>query len=214
MNKLSFLLLLVATLSACSDKAEHPRKQQIVKLQLPDTPPPPPPPPKEQEKLQPKPDDKPPPPDAPKPVEAPQPQALKSDEAAGDGPGNGLTAGAVSTEYKDQQIGQGNTIGGVAPDNTVNKFAVNSFANATTRALNEFLVRDKDVKRLDYKVRVEVWLTPVGSLQRAELVGSTGDEQTDQALRTALARFPGTGSPPPASMPQPLRVMVSNRLMG
>lgn len=203
-----------ALLSACSDQAEPKRKQQVVKLQLPDAPPPPPPPPKEVEKLQPKPDDKPPPPDAPKPVEAPQPQALKSDEAAGDGPGNGLTSGAVSTDYSDQKIGQGTSIGGATPDTTVNKFAANAFANATTRALNEFLVRDKEVKRLDYKVRIEVWLTPAGGLQRAELVGSTGDEQTDQALRTALNRFPGTGSPPPASMPQPLRVMVSNRLMG
>jgi periplasmic protein TonB len=214
MKKLCALLMMAFALAACSDQAERPRKQQIVKLQLPDTPPPPPPPPKQEEKQPPKPEDKPQPQEAPKPVEAPQPQALKSDEAAGDGPGNGLTAGSVAQDYTDQKIGQGNTIGSAAPDNTANKFAVNAFANATTRALNEFLVRDKDVKRLDYRVRVEVWLTPAGTLQRAELVGSTGDEQTDQALRLALARFPGVSNPVPAAMPQPMRVLVSNRLMG
>jgi periplasmic protein TonB len=214
MNKLCALVLTALLVSACSDQAEKPRKQQVVKLQLPDSPPPPPPPPKQEEKLPPKPEDKPQPQDAPKPVEAPQAQALKSDEAAGDGPGNGLTAGSVVQEYTDQKIGQANTIGGTALDSTVNKFAVNSFANATTRALNEYLVRDKDVKRLDYRVRVEVWLTPSGSLQRAELVGSTGDEQTDEALRVALNRFPGVNTPLPVAMPQPMRVMVSNRLLG
>jgi periplasmic protein TonB len=213
MNHQQFFAVVAAAamLAACSDKPNPPRKQQVVKLQLPDAPPPPP---KQEEKQPPKPEDKPQPQEAPKPVEAPQAQALKSDEAAGDGPGNGLTAGSVAQDYTDQKIGQGNTIGSAAPENTANKFAVNAFANATTRALNEFLVRDKDVKRLDYRVRVEVWLAPDGGLQRADLVGSTGDEQTDQALRLALARFPGVNNPLPAAMPQPMRVLVSNRLMG
>ena len=82
------------------------------------------------------------------------------------------------------------------------------------RALNEFLARDRDVKRRDYRVRVELWLTPAGGLQRAELLGSTGDPDTDEALRAALARFPGTGAALPPKLPQPVRLLVSNRLMG
>lgn len=201
-------------LVACSDEPEKPpRRQQVVKL-LPDTPPPPPPPKPEDKPPPPKPEDKPQPQDAPKPVESPQPQALKSDEAAGDGPGNGLAAGTVTQDYANQPLGQGTTLGGPPAEDPAQRLALTGYANAATRALNEFLARDKDVKRRDYRVRVEIWLTPAGALQRAELVGSTGDPETDEALRAALARFPGTGTALPPKLPQPVRLLVSNRLMG
>jgi protein TonB len=207
--------LLAATLAlgACGDGPAPPRKAQMVKL-LPDTPPPPPPPPKPEDRPPPKPDDAPRPVDVPKPAEAPVQQALKSDEAAGDGPGNGLAAGAVSRDYTDQALGQSQVIGGGPAENLAGRLAANAFANAATRALNDYLSRDRAVKRLDYQVRVDLWLSPSGSLQRAELVGSSGDAQTDGALREALARFPGTGNPLPAQLPQPLRLRVTNRMLG
>ncbi|CAD5373523.1 Ferric siderophore transport system, periplasmic binding protein TonB [Rubrivivax sp. A210] len=200
-------------LAGCDNAPGKPRKQQMVKL-LPDTPPPPPPPPppKPEDKPPPKPEDKPQPQDAPKPQEQPQAQDLKNDEAAGEGPGNGMTQGTVNQDYKDGPTSQ--QVGGKPADAGPNRMAVNSFAQAATRSLNDYLARDKDVKRLDYQVRVDLWLTGAGSFQRAELVGSTGDPQTDQALRTALDRFPGTGQALPPRMPQPLRVLVSNRMMG
>ncbi len=211
------LVLLCAAalvLAGCDEKPRAKRKQQVVRL-LPDTPPPPPPPPRQEDRPPPRPDDKPQPRDAPKPVDAPAQQAaLKSDEAAGNGPGNGLTAGAVNKDYTDQKLGQGNTIGGAPAQDALTQLAATAYANAATRALNEFLVRDKSVKRHEYRVRVELWLTDSGGLRRAELLSSTGDEQTDQALREALGRFPGTGSPPPAKLPQPMRLQISNRMMG
>jgi len=212
-HALALLLLAALSLTACDSKPERPRKAQALKL-LPDTPPPPPPPPKSEDKPPPKPEDKPQPQEAPKPAEAPQPQTLKTDEAPGSGPGGGLSSGAVTQDYSDQKIGQGTTLGGGGADGAANRLALNSFGNATSRALNEYLVRDKAVKLRDYQVRVELWLSASGGLQRAELVDSTGDAQTDQALRAALNRFPGTTTAPPAKLPQPLRVMVSNRLMG
>jgi periplasmic protein TonB len=214
---LLLLLLTVAWLATgCSERPEKPRKPQMIKL-LPDTPPPPPPPPpKPEDRPPPKAQDKPQPQQAPKPVEAPA-QALKSDEAAGDGPGSGLAAGAVTQDYSDQKIGQGTVIGGSAAsvgDAGTNRLAANTFGNIASRELNEYLARDKDVKLRDYQVRVWLWLTPGGSLQRAQLVDSTGDAQTDEALRAAINRFPGTRNPPPPRLPQPLRVRVSNRLLG
>jgi protein TonB len=214
------LLATALLLAGCSDQPERPRKQQTVKL-LPDTPPPPPPPPKPEEKPPPKAEDKPQPQAAPKPVDTPQPQVLKSDEDPSQGQGDGRTAGPVKEDYVDQKQGtgvKGETVGTVrsaAPvESGASRMAANAYGNAASRALNDFLARDKAVKLRDYQVRVQLWLTATGSLQRAELVDSTGDPQTDEALRSALNRFPGTGNPPPARMPQPMRVLVSNRLIG
>ncbi len=207
------LVVLAASLVACSDEPQRPRKQQMVKL-LPDTPPPPPPPPKPEDRPPPKPEDKPQPQDAPKPVDAPAAAALKSDEAAGDGPGSGLTAGAVTRDYAGEKPGQATTIGGAPAENPATRLAAQTYANAATRALHEFLARDRDVKQRDYQVRVDLWLTPAGSLQRAELVGSSGDPETDRALRAALDRFPGAAVPLPPRMVLPMRLLVTNRMMG
>lgn len=186
---------------------------QTVKL-LPDTPPPPAPkpeekrpePPKEAKataQLQP-----------PKPAEVPpQPQALKSDEAAGDGPGGGLVAGAVSRDYTDQKIGS-NTIGGQGGDSGVSLAAAQAYAQALTRSLNDFLARDRELRRADYRARVLVWLSPQGTLQRVEIVEGSGDAPTDQTLRAAIGRFPGAATPPPERLPQPLRLQVTNRMIG
>lgn len=213
-STLAVAVLTALVLAGCGDQPDKPRKQQTLKL-LPDTPPPPPPPPKPEDKPPPKPESKPQQQDTPKPADVPpQPQALKTDEAPGAGPGGGLSSGPVTQDYNGQKIGQGAVIGGTPVDTGPNRLAANAFGNAASRALNEFLVRDKDVRLRDYKVRVQLWLTPTGGLQRAELIGSSGDAQTDEALRAALNRFPGTGNPPPANLPQPIRVLVSNRLLG
>lgn len=211
----ALMLVLAVGLAACSDQPDKPRRQQTLKL-LPDTPPPPPPPPKPEDKPPPRPEDKPQPQAAPKPVEAPpEPQQLKSDEAAGSGPGNGLAAGSVTQDYQGGPTGSGTTVGGgTATDGLATRLAANAFGSAATRALNDFLTRDREVKQHDYRVRIAVWFTPAGGVQRTELVDSTGNTTTDAALRAALQRFSGTGTPPPANLPQPLRVMVSNRLLG
>jgi protein TonB len=207
-------LALALSLSACDKEPTTQRKQQVVRL-LPDTPPPPPPPPKPEDRPPPsKAEDKPAPQDVPKPAETPQAQALKSDEAAGDGPGSGLVAGAVSQDYSGQRIGQATTAGTGAADNAVQRAAATAYANALTRALNEHLARDRDVKRLDYKVEVDLWLTQTGSVERLSLRGSTGDTATDNALRAAIGRYAGPGSPIPQRMPLPVRLQVSNRLLG
>lgn len=204
------LALALLGLAACDGAPERPRKVQTVRL-LPDTPPPPPPP-RQEDRPPPRPEAKPQPQDAPKPVEQPQAQALKEEGPAGNGPGNGLSAGTVTQDYTDQRIGT--AIGGSAPDSGIGRLTATSYGNATTRALNEFLTRERTLKQRDYQVRVELWLGADGALRRAQLVDSTGDGATDDALRAALDRFPGNAAPPPAGLPQPVRVRVSNRMMG
>ena len=210
-GKLGALLMLAAVASGCNDAPSRPRPAQTVKL-LPDTPPPPPP--KQEEKRpEPKREDK-PQAQAPqlKPQETPQAQALKTDEAPGQGAGSGLTSGTVTQDYAGGTPGAGQQVGG--GDGGANRLVANAYAAATTRALNDHLNRDKDLKQADYRLQVYVWLQSDGRLERAELVGSTGNTDLDTALRRALERFAGTRGPLPDRLPQPLRLQVSNRLMG
>jgi protein TonB len=212
--RLLLALLLAAAAAACDNAPPRPRGVQTVKL-LPDTAPPPPPK-IEEKRPEPKPEEKPQPQiTPPKPVDAPaQPQALKTDEQPGSGAGGGLVAGEVKQDYVDQKIGAATISGTIGREVGVDRLALNSFASATTRAINEFLARERELKRLDYRVNVNVWLRPGGALQRAELDGSTGDAETDAALRAALGRFPGVSQPLPDRLPQPIRLQVSNRMIG
>ncbi len=205
---LPLMLAMSVWLAACSDEPAKPRRQQVVKL-LPDTPPPPPPPPKPEDRPPPKPDDK--PQEVPKAADEPQAQALKTDEAPGEGAGSGLGSGTVKQDYRDGVIGGAPASG---PQFGGNRLAAATYANAATRAINDFLQREKGLRRADYRLQVHVWLQPDGRVQRAELVGSSGDSAVDGALRDALQRFPGTAAPPPERLPQPLRLQVSNRTMG
>lgn len=184
-------------------------KRQVAKISiLPDTPPPPPPPPKEEKKP-------PPPKEEPKQVMREEPvkqdvpkqdQQIKMEGTAGDGP-SAFGAGTVTQDYKGGTPGSGDGGG-------VNRLVMNSYANAATRALNDHLAREKELKQQNYKVNVNLWLNADGSLQRAELAGTTGNETVDGTMREALARFPGTGRSVPDKLPQPLRLLISNRMLG
>ncbi|MEY2840375.1 MAG: hypothetical protein RJB60_2674 [Pseudomonadota bacterium] len=189
------------------------QKRQTVKIAvLPDTPPPPPPPPKEEKKLEPKPgENKPQPQEQPKPAETPpEPQQLKMEGAAGDGP-SAFGAGAVNSEYKGGPIGNGSGAGGTVGD----RLASLSYGNASKRELNEFLNREADVRRAgDYKVPIGLWLRADGSVERLELLTSSGSTDTDELLRKALARFRGFKNPPPPGMAWPMRLQLTNRLTG
>ncbi len=205
-------VLLALGLAACGDSPPPERRMQTVKL-LPDTPPPPPPPPPKDKPPEPPKQDK-PQPQAPQNKPEPEQQAaLKSDEAPGTDAGSGLVSGNVTTDYTDQKIGDKPQIGGSGGDAT-SRLAAASFASSTTRALNEFLARESGLKRADYKAQVHLWLGQSGTLERVELVGSTGDSELDRQLKDAIRRFPGASAPPPQALQQPLRLLVTNRMLG
>jgi protein TonB len=186
--------------------------RQVTKISIiPDTPPPPPPPPKEEKRPEPK-ETKEVKVEQPKPVEAPPQQAeqLKMEGAAGDGP-SPFAAGSVANEYKGGDVGT--TVGG-APQVKSNRMQFAFFTSALQRHIQDELARNKDIKQLDYRVPVAIWLARDGSVQRAELAGSTGDDRTDAALTAALAQMRPFREAPPADMPQPVRLRISNRMTG
>ncbi|GMV55209.1 MAG: hypothetical protein AMXMBFR6_10140 [Betaproteobacteria bacterium] len=181
------------------------RKKPAQVLLLPTPAPPPPPPPKEERKPDPpKAEDK------PMPVE-PQPQAppqenepLKMEGPAGDGP-SPFASGPVTRDYGGGPTGSGPSSGGRA--------AYALFTHAMQRSLQEQLNRDRRIKRRDYRIDVRVWLAPAGGVERVELADSTGDAELDRALVAAL-RAASLREPPPAGLPQPVRLRVANRGAG
>lgn len=182
-------------------------KRQTVKIAvLPDAPPPPPPPPPEK-KIEPEVKDLKPQPqqeDQPKPLDkAPEPEQIKMEGAAGDGP-SAFGSGAVSKDYQIGDPGTG-TGGG-------NKMQFALFGGQVQRHVQSSLARNPKVKVGDYRVTVQVWVSPSGEL-RVELASSTGDEKSDEVLRQALAQLPPIQNVP-ASLPQPIRLRISNRMTG
>ena len=186
------------------------QRTQTVKIAvLPDTPPPPPP--KEEKKPEPKPEEsKPQPQEQPKPAEAPpEPQQLKMEGAAGDGP-SAFGAGSVNNDYKGGAVMTGGS-GGTLSD----KLAANSFGNAARRELNDYLNRDQALRRGgDYKLPVSLWVRADGSIERFQLDEASGNAELDARLRQTLAQFRGFRTPPPANVPQPIRLQVTNRMTG
>jgi protein TonB len=187
----------------------HEPKRQTVKIAvLPDTPPPPPPPPPKEKPPEPKEqENKPQPQEQQKPKEVQQePQQLKMDGPAGDGP-SAFAAGAVNSEYKGGEVGTGTGDGGGA-----NKMQFALFNSQLQRHVQSHLAKNSKAKLADYRVNVQVWVSPAGDL-RVELLSSTGDEKSDEALRLALTQLPPM-SAAPTTLPQPIRLRITNRMTG
>jgi outer membrane biosynthesis protein TonB len=197
---------------ALSGKSEKPRKAPKIALMTPPAPPPPPPPPPKFEK-------KPDPPkeqkemktEAPVPKQEPAPTPeLKMDGPAGDGP-SAFAAGRVTNEDL-SKIGTGKGTGtGVGGEKTGLFNPYNNYANLLKGEMQRQLARNESLRKRRYQVEARVWVTASGGLQRFELVGSTGDTDTDEAVQQALAALPGFTQGPPADMPQPIRLRIVTR---
>lgn len=176
-------------------------QRQVTKITvLPDTPPPPPPPPPKEQPKETK-DIK---QDQPKSVELPQEaQQLKMEGAAGDGP-SPFAAGAVSSDYIGGKVGDGSG-GGM-------QFAF--FSNALQRHIQDELARNRKIKLRDYRVTVKVWISADGTIRRAELADSTGNPDTDSAIRAALTDLGPMRTAVPENLPQPIKLRITNRMTG
>jgi len=183
-------------------------KPPKITLLTPPAPPPPPPPPPKFEK---KPD---PPkeqkemqvnqPVQPKVEQAPAPE-LKMDGPAGDGP-SGFASGNITSDDI-SRLGQGGKAGGA--QNLFSPYT--GYGNQLKGELQRILARNPALKRRRYVVEINVWVDTSGALKRYELTSGSGDSDTDEAINAALAALPGFSSPPPANMPQPIRLRITTR---
>ena len=192
--------------NAAGGSTSGPKRQTVKIAVLPDAPPPPPPPkpeklpePEKQELKQTMQQEQPKPQEAP-----PAPAQLKMDGPAGDGP-SAFAAGQVSAEYKGGEIGTGT--GGV------NKLQFALFTTQLQKHIQLQLAKNTAIKLGDYRVNVQVALSPSGDFQRVELLSSTGDSQVDEALQNALNHMAPMRDVP-ANLPQPVRLRITNRMTG
>ena len=86
------------------------------------------------------------------------------------------------------------------------------FNGQLQRHVQSALARNAKAKIADYRVNVQVWVSPAGEL-RIELLSSTGDEKSDEVLRQALGQLPPIANVP-ANLVQPIRLRITNRMTG
>ena len=190
-----------------------PRKKQAVQ-QISLLKPPPPPPPK--------PEQKPPEPQVkkeevkmPEPDKPPDPQPAQAEPPPGPdlgvdaaGAGNGDSFGLVGKPGGKDIT----TIGGGGGGTGRAEFAM--YANLIRHSLQEEFSRNRKLQGSDYRAIVRVWIGADGRIERFELVGSTGNPDTDSLIRTAMTGLPSLSEPPPANMPQPVRLRINSRGAG
>ncbi|KAG9584658.1 hypothetical protein KCV01_g14122, partial [Aureobasidium melanogenum] len=169
--------------------------------------PPPPPPPKEKPPEPRKTDEPKPveekPADVPqKPVDAPKP----SNDVAKQVTING-DAQAGSDAFN---IGAGSG-GGMVGSGGGTGTGTGSYDQYLGYAIQQAIQRDERVNRLVFDVRADIWLDANGKLTRAELVGTSGNTRTDEALLDTLRSMPRIDVAPPSSLRFPLRVAIRGK---
>ena len=185
------------------NKDKTPKTTSKISLITP-PPPPPPPPPKIEKK-----------PDPPKEIKEmktapaevkqapPQPSPeLKMEGAAGDGP-SAFAAGHVTSDDV-SKLGQGKTAG--EGSGMFNPFT--NYANLIKGDLQRYLRKNDELRTKHYTVDILLWVNARGEVKKAELIGSTGDKDTDSAISRGISNLPRFEQSPPASMPQPMRMRI------
>ncbi|KRB04350.1 TonB family protein [Lysobacter sp. Root690] len=176
-----------------TQKRMPPRITQVI---LP--PPPPPPPPPQPDKV----------PEEEKLVENTPFESIdppKDDSA--DPPGDPLTAdaGPGSNEFglTPGSGGGGTRIGGKGGGG--NPYA--GYAAMVQRNVQQYLQRDEKTRKGRYSATVAMWLDADGTIQRSQVIASTGKPELDRAIVAAL-QGRALPQPPPDQMPQPINLRI------
>jgi periplasmic protein TonB len=174
-------------------KAEPPKKlvQEVRIIRPPPPPPevePPPPPPPEEEVDLPKPD--------PTPSDEPAPGDQLGVDAAGTGAGDGF--GLVGRPGGRDLLASGGS-------------AFAWYGGLIKNQILDLLGDDKKARSGSYSVVVRLWVRHDGTVEKANLMGSTGNTERDLAISRALAQLTRVSQAPPADMPQPISLRIVSR---
>lgn len=143
----------------------------------------------------------------PKAADEPPPAQNLGVDAVGNGAGDSFGLEGRKGGRDITTIGEvGNGAGSRA------KFAF--FTNMVQAHLQEELSRNQKLRSADYKAMIRIWFGANGKVDRAELMGSTGNTDIDRTLTTALAEISPLSSTPPSDLPQPMKVRLTSRGAG
>ena len=143
----------------------------------------------------------------PKAADEPPPAQNLGVDAAGNGAGDSFGLEGRKGGRDITTIGE---VGNVAGSRA--KFAF--FTNMVQAHLQEELSRNQKLRSADYKAMIRIWFGANGKVDRAELMGSTGNTDIDRTLTTALAEISPLSSTPPSDLPQPMKVRLTSRGAG
>ena len=173
--------------------------------------PPPPPPPPEPEKL-PEPQ-----PDKIKPEVADiKPSAV--DKPQDDAPSPSKDSSDSVTINSDAQAGndafgvRAGSGGGTTGSGVPGGLGGSSYSRYVSSILQQALARDPRTRQLVFDdIRLDVWLAADGKTARAELIQSTGNATTDEAVLAMVRDLDRIDERPPASLRFPMRVSMKGR---
>lgn len=141
-------------------------------------------------------EDEPPPEAAP---EAPPSEDLSTGITGGNGPDMGLSSGR----------GSGGKIGGSGNRGGGSRFGW--YAAKVQSSIREALSRHPATRGATMNITVRVWPDSNGRISRAQLVGTTGDPATDQAIKNSILTGLQLPQAPPADMPTPIVLRINGR---
>ena len=182
-----------------TDDEEPARKQTVQQVTLLTPPPPPPPPPPKVEQ--------PPEPDVQEEVDIPEPQDVPD---VPDAPPMGDDLGIDA-----DGSGAGDGFGLIARKGgrgLLDGDPHQAYAARIQKAIEDLLVENEQIRTKAYSVVAQLWVGEDGSITRAKLSKSTGDEVIDNALIELLTTSTMLASGPPIDMPQPVKLRISSRM--
>ncbi len=187
------------------DSAPRQRVMEIVALRILEPPPPPPP------KVEPPPEPpnviedqiiEPPvdaPPDDAPPAEAPPEGPLGLDASGG---GAGDSFGLQGRPGGRDLIGTPRGGGGGGGNN------YGRYATLIQSQIDKSLRDDDMLEIAKFRTTMRIWLTPTGTVEKVELVRTTGDNELDQRIAQVISKMPAISEAPPSEMPQPVIIRI------
>lgn len=204
---------LFSALSGSKPAKSKPREFSMVSVALPPPPPPPPPPPQPE----PQPRDETPSTinemTIPDPVAADQPDSATDEPAAdggdsmgtnvqGDGPADGFGLVGRGTGG---MIGGG---GGLGRGGSGNR-SWDSYSAQAGAQMRNALSQHEKTRAASLRLPISIWLDSGGGIERVRLDASSGDPELDRAIESEVFANFRLATPPPADMPQPIRLRIN-----
>ena len=182
-----------------SGETEVSRKQTVQKVTLLTPPPPPPPPPKVEQPPEPEVQEEvqidEPLEDVPDLPDAPPMGDLLGLDADGSGAGDGF-----------------GLIGRKGGRSILDGDPHMQYATQLQKSIEELLLENEELRVKAYSVVAQLWVGEDGSIVRAKLARSTGDEEIDDSLVEMLTSMTMLAQSPPDDMPQPIKLRISSRM--